>query len=269
MNTKTVKNFLKQLVPPLAQKKLAAMFYGWYGNYSSWEAACGKSDGYNKELILSKVLKATKEVMNGKAAYERDSYLFYDTSYNYQLLFALSYCNALLKRTINVIDFGGALGSLYWQHRNLIQPGIVQYWNLVEQPHFVDIGKKEVENDMLRFYYSVDDCLQVQAVDIIVLSSVLQYLPDPWGLLETVCNMDIPYIFIDRTAFIDNPNDRLTVQKAAASIYKATYPCWFLSLRKFHEQIGEKFSIISEFENTERANIRGSIFKGFFLKRNI
>ncbi len=51
---------------------------GWFGDYPSWEAAEKDCDGYDSAAITARVVTATRQVRDGKAALERDSVLFFD-----------------------------------------------------------------------------------------------------------------------------------------------------------------------------------------------
>ena len=56
---------------------------------------------------------------------------------------------------VNILDFGGSLGSSYFQNRKLLE-GIPVEWNVVEQANFVDYGRREVPE--INFHYKISDC---------------------------------------------------------------------------------------------------------------
>ena len=93
----------------------------------------------------------------------------------------------------------------------------------------VECGKKYFENEYLKFYFSLDDCIKEQNPDAILLSSVIQYIEQPYDLLKKIINYGLEFIIIDRIAFIKGDKERLTVQKVSPKIYKASYPAWFFS----------------------------------------
>ena len=136
----------------------------------------------------------------------------------------------------------------------------------MEQEHFVKAGKSEFETDKLKFYYTIDECITASAIDILVLSSVLQYIPDPFALLDKILDYRFPYLFIDRTAFKEGIEDRLTIQKTDPAIYKATYPCWFLSLQKFIGKLSVQYDLIFEFDALDQSNLKNTAFKGMLFK---
>ena len=90
--------------------------WGWKGAFDSWEAAQLRSNGYNADNILQKVLAASLRVKEGEALFERDSVLFYEKKYSWELLATLMWIAAQHGETLNIIDFGGSLGSTYYQN---------------------------------------------------------------------------------------------------------------------------------------------------------
>lgn len=110
---------LKEFLPPIALKYLSSFFYGWSGNYSSWQEAENKCTGYDNELIFNKVKDALIKVKNGDAVFERDSVIFDKIHYSFPLLSALSLTALNEKATLKVLDFGGSLGSAYYQNKKL------------------------------------------------------------------------------------------------------------------------------------------------------
>jgi putative methyltransferase (TIGR04325 family) len=234
---RNVKNVIRPLIPPLLVS-IANFFKSkngtaemWAGNYSNWEDAKKQSTGYNSEVILEKCKNALMKVKNGEAIYERDSVLFNTIQYSWGLIAGLQ--RAALKKngTLTVLDFGGSLGSSYFQNKEFLSSIPVLQWSIVEQPHFVECGKKYFQDESLKFYYTLEECMEAQQPDVLVLSSVLPYLERPYEWIEKFISLDIPNIIIDRTPFIEGLEDVLTVQTVPEEIYSASYPAWFFGER--------------------------------------
>jgi len=114
---------LKDFVPPILLDKLREnplRRYGWFGNYENWEAAEKQSVGYDDNLIIDKVLESTLRVKNGEFPYERDSVLFKEIHYDWPILACLMWVAARNGGKLNVLDFGGSLGSTYWQNKKFL-----------------------------------------------------------------------------------------------------------------------------------------------------
>lgn len=258
------KAFLKEILPPVITRYITGFFYGWHGNYRSWEDAAKRCPGYNSREIFERVRSSTLKVKSGEAKFERDSVTFDEPEYSFPVLSALLWIANLNNNKIRVLDFGGALGSIYFQNRVFLDSVSEVKWNVVEQKDFIEIGKNEFESEELRFYFSIEECLANTEIDVILLSGVLPYISDPYALMKSIILMKIRYILINRTPFIKTP-DRLTLQKVKPQIYSACYPSWFFNYDKFLAFMSRDYDLIFSFDNDDRANIK-SEFKGLFYR---
>lgn len=255
-------------------KKKPKEEYGWFGNYASWEEAAAHADGYAKSNILEKTKAALLKVKNGEAVYERDSVLFDKKEYPFPLISFLLHSAFENGRPLNVLDFGGSLGSTYFQVKEFLGNQVCSSWNVVEQPHYVECGKEYFEDEMLHFFPSVEECNAAYKIDLVILSGVIQYLPEPHSFLEELVALGYRYIIIDRTAFIDQGKDRLTVQNVWPSVYEASYPAWFFNEHDFLKHFNERYAIEAEFSTYVQGEsiiqidgVSAGYDKGFYLKK--
>jgi putative methyltransferase (TIGR04325 family) len=239
---------------------------GYYGDYSSWEKARAASSGYDAERILEKVIAATRAVRDEKALWERDTVLFHTPMYHEPLLAALQQIGVAEGGRLSVLDFGGALGSTWWQHRARLGYLAELRWSVVEQPTFVRAGQREFTAGPLRFYESIDVCFKEESPNVVLLSGVLAYLEDPHALLERVAAMACDYLIIDRNGFSDIGRDRLTVQEVPASIYLASYPCWFFDRDGLLGPLMAEWKIIAEWPTFDEPGV-GYEYRGLMLQR--
>jgi putative methyltransferase (TIGR04325 family) len=262
-----IKQILKDFIPPIIFKTYQKnkQQYGFFGNYSSWEEAVRDSTGYDSKLILNKIRDSMLKVKEGKAVYERDSVLFDRIEYSFPVLAALLRIAAANDGKLSVLDFGGSLGSSYYQCKDFLSELKELKWSIVEQEKFVECGKQIFENENLKFYHDLNNCLNNENPDVILLSSVIQYLKLPYSFIENLLNKSFRYIIFDRTPFINLDRDLLTVQKIPPSIYPASYPAWFFNKNNFLKYFQEKYNLILEFDGFDRVNIE-SEFKGFVFK---
>lgn len=235
-------------------KRRAAKFippsYGYFGNYKTFDEVSQITKGYDSENILEKVKKALLKVKNGEAVYERDSVNFDEIQYAYPLLTHLLLVALKSENSLNLIDFGGSLGSSYYQNKPSLEDLVSISWNIVEQENFVAEGKKHFENEELKFFYNIDECLNSNSsVNTLLVSSSLQYLDDPYAFLDKFLEKDFEYIIFDRTTFNNHPNeDRVCLQVVPPVIYDATYPCWFFGQKKFFDKFSEKYRLVRSWE---------------------
>lgn len=265
-----LKQIIKKITPPILldifRRRISK--YGFFGDFLTWKDAINASTGYNTNEIIKKVKHSLLKVKSGKAIYERDSVLFDKIHYSWPLLTGLLWIASQRGNRLNLIDFGGSLGSSYFQNRKFLMHLKELKWNIIEQKKMVECGKKYFENEYLKYYINLDDCIKEQNPDIIILSSSLQYIEKPYSLIRKIINNKFDFIIIDRTPFIEDNKDRLTVQKVSPKIYKANYPAWFFSETKFLKYFEGRYELVEEFDalGKDSANIP-SRYKGFIFRR--
>ncbi|MFN9709791.1 MAG: methyltransferase, TIGR04325 family [Bacteroidota bacterium] len=259
------KNFIKAL-----KKFFKPKFKPWSLTYLKWSEIQQKYGGYDANNILKKCSAAIELVHKGIVPYERDSVIFDKIEYSAGILDALQNISHENNQGLTVLDFGGGLGSSYYQNRTQLGDVRNLKWCIVEQKNFVEYGKENFENEILKFYYTIDECMAENKPDIIILSSVLQYIENPYPLIEYISKLNIKNIVLDRTAFSNEQNDLLTIQNVPPDIYEASYPCWFFSSGSFIKKfIG--YTIIKEFDSycePENYKLNGKIpvfWKGYHL----
>jgi putative methyltransferase (TIGR04325 family) len=242
--------------------------YGWSGDYSSWQQALQNCTGYDALNILEKVKDATIKVKNGEANYEKDSVLFNIIQYSYPLLSALLWKALLNNSKLNVIDFGGSLGSTYYQNKKYLDDINEVRWNIIEQANFVDTGRKYIQDDRISFHSSFEEAQVIHKADLLVISCALQYIEKPYELIKKIIQYNILHIIIDNTPFNYENRDRITVQKVPPAIYTASYPCWFLDHDNVVSAFSEKYTLISKHNNDDTIELDGRIihYEGFLLE---
>jgi putative methyltransferase (TIGR04325 family) len=263
-----LKSILKFIFSDHILSKITGIFYGWHGDYKSWEAAKSKCHGYDDVKILERVLESTIKVKNGEVPYERDSIVFRQKIYSFPVLAALMWIGIRNNNKLNVLDFGGSLGTSYFQNLDFLKSLSEINWCIVEQKHFVDEGKAILADKNLHFFYSINECISEFKINFVLLSSVIQYIEKPYDLINEIVSKDLDYIMIDRTLLINKPYDRLTIQEVPGKIYKASYCCWFLSKLKFMKLFEEKYELVYDFDIKENININ-SEYKGFLFRKKL
>lgn len=238
---------LKQIIKKIIPRRFLPTSR-WKGNFSTWDEALNLSSSYDVQEVFDRVANSTRKVINGEAAYERDSVLFDKIEYSWPLLTALLWVASQNKGRLSLIDFGGALGSSYYQSRNFLGHLEELNWNIVEQEGFVKLGQKEFEQGPVKFYSTIENCLAKGSVDMVLLSCVTPYLESPYQFIDSLLGFKIPYILVDRTPLLGQNPDRLTIDKVPDSIYSATIPTWFLNQDKF-EKAFKGYTLISDFQS--------------------
>jgi putative methyltransferase (TIGR04325 family) len=265
-----MKKLLKMLLPRSLRRGLAERHSNsWRGDFASWNEALQNCSGYNEKNIFEKVKGAVLKVKAGEALYEQDGVLFQEESYSWPLLSGLMLAAANNKGALTVMDFGGSLGSTYFQHRKFIELLPFVQWNIIEQPRFVEFGLSQLQNNQLQFHLSPELCIEKNGKpEVLLISTTLPYLEDPLKSLKSLMKLQLPYLIVDNTVFNVESKDRLTVQTVPKTIYDASYPCWFLNYKKVLWEVNQDYDIISQHFNTHVIELDGVMirFRGFFAK---
>lgn len=269
MKTETVKSFFRGCIPPLilsALKKLKKNGTRYEGKYASWEEARSKSTGYDAALILEKVSDAISRVKSGKAAFERDSVTFETMEYPLPILAILLRAAAANDGVLHVLDFGGSLGSLYFQCREFLSELKEVRWHVVEQSGFVARGRSLFETDELKFMHTVGECMDSMKPDVVLLGSVLQYLPDPYARLDELAATGARFMVMDKTPMAEIAEDRICIQTVSPEIYPASYPCRIFSEEKLKGYLDGNYALIAEYSGREANQWAGISFKSLIYE---
>ncbi len=267
---KTFKRVLPSPIYNLLRNKIKKGL-SFQGPFATWEDALKKSSGYDSEIILNHVAAATEKVISGVWVCERDSVGFNEIQYSWPV--SSNILRAALKNDgrLNLIDFGGALGSSFFQNQEFLSDLKELNWCVVEQPSFVSKGKQQFQTSDLHFFSTIGECQKfLEHVDLILLSSVLQYLENPFDILDQVISVRPQTILIDLTIVCDDEGERVYIQNVPEQIYKTSYPVRPISESKLIEYFGlNGYSMRHRFNTLDFAAL-GSInskFLGYTFER--
>jgi len=232
---------------------------GWSGDYVDWAAACRLATGYDDPAISERVAATVSRVLAGEGDHERDGVIIAERSPRWPVLASLLHIHAA-DQCLRVLDFGGSLASSWWQHRHWLA-GLAQVdWLVVEQDAFVAQGRRLFAAHPVRFSATLPEP-GTDAPTVIFISSSLQYLSEPWAMLERLLALGARHLVIDRTAFA--ARDRLTVQRVPSRIYPASYPAWFLDHGRLAALLAARsFACVAEWSCDDDPTIAGTWFGG-------
>lgn len=241
---------------------------GFHGDYASWEDARRASQGYDDGAILEKTRVASAAARDDESVFERDSVLLPRPERPYPLLACLLAAALKAGGRLSVLDFGGSLGSTYFQCRPFLSGIDHLRWAVVEQSHYVAVGRREFTSDVLTFHDTPEEAHAAIRPDLLLLASVLPYVSEPHATLARLLSLRIPSIVVDRTPFLGSDRDRLTVQVVPPEIYPASYPAWFFGqtrlLSTFDRagyRVAEEWPCVDDYSpDGERAEYKGFLF---------
>lgn len=273
---------LKEFLPPILWRFLASLKNnhggkarrksasgGFLYGFTSFESAADfvekqGSSGYTSQNFISKLVAAASLVRDGKAVYERDTYVFDSILYSWPLLSALLLA-AQKKERFHVVDFGGGLGSTYQQNKKFLELLESQIkWSVIEQKVIVNIGRESFESFELKFYSDLIE-ISEDAIDLFIVSGTLCYLSDAYQIIERIALLKPSYIVLDRTPFHESDADAYCVQYVPASIFQASYPVTIFGRQKLFNLLSSDYSLLEKWISDDQPDIRssheGSIWK--------
>jgi putative methyltransferase (TIGR04325 family) len=209
------------------------------GDVGSWAEASAVAGQGCAASALEKVRASALKAKRGEIAFERDSIAFHSREVHWPLLTCISMA-ALHSHVgrFHLLDFGGSLGSTYFQHRPELSeiPGL--RWSIVELSHFVDCGRREFQDDVLQFFYTIGSAAQRAPVDLAMFSGSLQSVPEPFRDLENAVEAGARYLLLDRLPIIDGDRDLITIQHVVhPGFHPGRYPHRAFSKRRLFEKI--------------------------------
>jgi len=248
----SLRGAVKELLPPAALRVVRRFTESgairFEGNYKTWKEAQKVSGGYDRADITRKVYEAEIKVKQGKAADARDGVSFDTVQFSLPVMAALGRIACICGRPLRVLDFGGGFGGRYRQYKAFGLPAGVS-WTVIEQPSLVSMGRETFESDELHFSVSIEEALASGSPDVILLSSVLQYLESPDEIFREVSAARVPHVVIDRTPCFDRDQNLLTVQRVPPEIYEASYPCWIFSRTGLLRALQPRYRLVAAFSD--------------------
>jgi putative methyltransferase (TIGR04325 family) len=260
---------IKPLVPPVLTslaRRWARPGLEFKGSFDSWEAASAHASGYDVREITERLVSATRKVVAGEAAYERDTVVFDHIEYSWPLLASLLQV-AAERGSLRIVDFGGSLGSSWRQNKRYLQRLRVPLaWHVVEQAHLVELGRAEFSDEVLRFHHGIPQAAQGGADAVLFLSS-LCYVREPAHFLREAAATPAQFIIIDRLPTIAGRQDRISVQYVSEPIYPASYPIRLFARDSLLSGLLKQWRLIESWDCDLQPDPVAR-YRGYFLERS-
>jgi putative methyltransferase (TIGR04325 family) len=256
-----LKASLRSLTPPLLwhgghllKRRLTrnvklSHFEGHFeGPFASWTLAVAQSETWDAPEITELFLRSALAAKEGKIACEHDGMPYNHPAYSHTMLAFLLLATAR-DGGLNIVDFGGGLGSGYFQNARLLRlMSSSVRWNIVERPIFVKLGIEHFQNDALRFYSALGEAIARSKSNSLIFSSSLQYVEEPFALIDEATRSAIRILAIDRTLTWGRPDDGIFLQHPPKAHYRATFACRCFSKHRFIARLAELgFALVEDF----------------------
>jgi putative methyltransferase (TIGR04325 family) len=238
----TIKDFIPQILIRLIKRCIGLENTKEYENYSQAMKVCALYQ-YDDFEFCSMIADKTTAYM--KEVKEKPFSLNQTNSF---LLAAINQYNTNVysKRSLTVLDFGGACGSHFFEIKRFFPNDFSLKWYVVETDQMVKSAvNKGLNNDELNFVNSIED-IKIK-IDFIHSSGALQCVSKPYELINKLININAPRMLFNRMMFTESDRDILTILKSFLSTngpgmlpkgYKdkiVSYPHTTMSFQKFNQ----------------------------------
>jgi putative methyltransferase (TIGR04325 family) len=246
--TKVINGMLPPAMKTLIRGTLSR-FIGFV-EVGSWAEAQKAVAGYESDTAVESIIES---IQQAHASSNETKAL---TSRDLQIIssFAIAIAAVGVSNTkIKVVDVGGAGGDYFFMFANAM-PAVTFDWVVVETPALAKaITKTNLGKGRdIRWVSSLDeagsDC------DVALLSSVMQYVDDPYGLLNEVSNR-CKVMVINRIPLTSSETDQATVQHVRTHGRRGAYPAWFFGTEVFIGEIQRIGDIMSRWAVPEDSHV--------------
>jgi putative methyltransferase (TIGR04325 family) len=237
----TIKDFIPPILIRLVKRCIGLERTKEYKNYSQ-AMRVYNSNSYDDFEFCSMIADKTTACM---VKVKEKPYILNQT--NSFLLAAINqYINFYSKKSLTVLDFGGACGAHFFEISRFFPQNFQLNWYIVETDQMVrSANNKGLHNDRLNFVSSIND-IKIK-IDLVYSSAALQCVSEPYELLNKLIDVNSPWILFNRMMFNESDRDIVTILRSYLSsngpgqlpkVYKdkiVSYPHTTMSFKKFNQ----------------------------------
>lgn len=258
-----MKELITEICPPFLLKKLARLFPNAHSTtkkYVSYQQAlthCTK-DAYEERELIEVIFKKTHRFIKES---ENNQIPVWETTSLGVMIVLNQIMSEGDKKSINVLDFGGACGAHYYNIRAMLDNSIKLNWHVVETPAMA-VQAKELQTVELKFSSDLSEAVEgLGKIDLIHTSGTLQCVDDPLKYLRELITINANYILFNRLGLNEFDNDVVTIHSSKLSWNGIgdlpagytdrwiKYPFTFLSEKKFYDELSKKYKSLAKFND--------------------
>ena len=222
-------------MPPKVKIVIRAALSRFVGFHrvDSWETAQKKSMGYESpqviDLVVNDAMRLREKIKESEQATSRFQQIAT------AMLLCISEGHGMEKKNWRVLDFGGGSGDYFFQFKKFA-PGILMEWTVLETPALASELQLQNRNEDPNIKW-IDSFEQLDGkYDVIVCSSVLQYLQNPFETLKELVKKS-DFLILNRLPLIDSSEHIVAVQRIWSNKRRGSYPANFFSETRFLEEL--------------------------------
>jgi putative methyltransferase (TIGR04325 family) len=240
------------------------------GPFNDWNEAVAHATGYDQPIILKRLMVAAEQAAStGGQKFDRDGIVFDKPVTPFPLLVYILASHRRISDRLRVVDFGGGLGSTYRQCRPFLLQFSQVRWSVVEQPHVAAAGRMHFQSEEISFHDNMREAAGDAAPDVIIFSSVLQYLEDPYEVLDQAAHLGPQTVLVDRTPFSGFSSDSYAIQVVDEAIFPARLPFRIFGIDRLEDALRPRYRKTGEFDAIDQSMSLGKIsvkFKGLAFR---
>ena len=206
----------------------------------NWQSAVSGSSGYQSPQTISTIEGSDPVVDKSsiKQNFLGNRYLQVASA----ILSGLNLETLKADTTIRVLDIGGGLGEYFFLLRDNM-PNLKFEWLILETPALCQLAKTKYTNSP---EVSWTDALNDsnQTFNIVLLSSVIQYVEMPFELIE-MAMQKAPLLIFNRLPLSTHAHNLVCIQRPGLLETKGSYPVHILSERLFMSYLLARGRIMS------------------------
>ena len=257
------KRIVKSCIPPIAIDLLRSYKHGtqpdhtWEGIYEHYKDVPGNGLAFESDVwadsmgqFIQSQLADKKNGINSTASLAENAFLPFLVS-----------IISTEKTSVRILDFGGGLGATYLHLRSLSRQSCAIDYHVVETPRLCEQGGALFRNDnQIHFHSSLP---VLGDVDVVYISSALQYVEDYVGLLQKLSAYQPRFILFVKLSSGDIP----TYATAQKNVRGSTIPYWFLNIDKLVEIMSAAGYVLTFRSVLEREYNQDNFPEEYRLKR--
>ncbi len=194
----------------------------WSGIYTNFDQVPKVGPGFEGRSFAEQTLDYTRRLLESTHGSDRTPPRITCQDSLLPMLVALV---AEHSPEVSVLDFGGGTGAAYVNVLGSVPADSKIKFDVVETASACELGQNLFADDLrIRFHTALPDTLA--RVDIVHISSALQYVSDYRKMLVDLCAFRAPYFLLVNLSAAANPT-----YATAQHVYDdMTVPYWFLNL---------------------------------------
>lgn len=201
--------------------------YIWEGIYSRYQDVPAAGDGFGGDYWIDRTRSYTEESLSASRNY---GFIPVGVTGEHLILPLLASLECKERGQVNILDFGGGMGIAYIHVLNSLVNCHSINFHVVESDRVTEEALRLFEHDK-RVHFHSKLPAQLPDLDIVYMSSALQYVEDYTALLKTLSGYNAKYFLFVKLSAGDFP----TYATAQKNVPGSTLPYWFINVKEIVE----------------------------------